>query len=117
MNQDNYQAPKEPFEFSSPQHNQLSPHHTLQNDHISPFKIIKERRSTNDGNNHHRTFSVGKKLGKGAFAVCYECTDLETREIFAVKVVSKSTLTRTRSRQKVRKYLDNRVYVESWHLR
>lgn len=40
-------------------------------------------------------------LGKGGFAKCYEITNLETKKIYAAKIVSKASLTKNRARQKV----------------
>ena len=38
---------------------------------------------------------------QGGFARCYELTDVETKEIFAGKIVSKSLLTKPHQRDKV----------------
>ena len=40
-------------------------------------------------------------LGKGGFAKCYEVTNLDTKKIQAAKIIAKSTLTKSRARQKV----------------
>jgi len=45
-----------------------------------------------------RKYIKGKFLGKGGFAKCYELTDCETREKFAVKVVVKASLTKSRAK-------------------
>ena len=36
-----------------------------------------------------KRYQKGRFLGKGGFAKCYEITDLETKEIFAGKIVPK----------------------------
>lgn len=40
-------------------------------------------------------------LGKGGFARCYELINDETKEIEAVKIIQKSSLTKPRSKQKL----------------
>eukprot|EP00754_Rhynchopus_humris_P044948 Rhum_TRINITY_DN450_c0_g1::Rhum_TRINITY_DN450_c0_g1_i1::g.1270::m.1270/K06631/PLK1; polo-like kinase 1 len=46
-------------------------------------------------------YTKGRLLGKGGFAKCYEATNVETQEKFAVKVVCKSSL-KTKTRQKLK---------------
>mmetsp|Transcript_25403 Transcript_25403/g.44891 ORF Transcript_25403/g.44891 Transcript_25403/m.44891 type:complete len:604 (-) Transcript_25403:145-1956(-) len=41
-------------------------------------------------------------LGKGGFAKCYEVQDLETKEIFAAKIVSKASIAKPRAYAKLR---------------
>lgn len=48
-----------------------------------------------------KRYARGKMLGKGGFAKCYEITNLETKKIYAAKIVSKASLTKNRARQKV----------------
>lgn len=48
-----------------------------------------------------KKYLQGKHLGKGGFARCYEFTDLETKKLLAAKVIAKSTLTRSRAKQKL----------------
>jgi serine/threonine protein kinase len=43
----------------------------------------------------------GKMLGKGGFAKVYLCTSLDTNRAYAVKVVPKANLVKSRARQKV----------------
>lgn len=40
-------------------------------------------------------------LGKGGFAKCYEVTNLENKKVLAGKIICKSTLTKSRAKQKV----------------
>lgn len=40
-------------------------------------------------------------LGKGGFARCYELINDETKEVEAVKIIQKSSLTKARSKQKL----------------
>ena len=43
----------------------------------------------------------GKFLGKGGFAKCYEFTKLDSKRVVAAKVVLKSSLTKSRAKQKL----------------
>ncbi|XP_039631808.1 serine/threonine-protein kinase PLK1 [Polypterus senegalus] len=43
----------------------------------------------------------GRFLGKGGFAKCYEITDMDTKEVFAGKVVPKSMLLKPHQREKM----------------
>lgn len=43
----------------------------------------------------------GKFLGKGGFARCYELTEMNSKEIFAGKIVSKQLLTKPHQKEKV----------------
>lgn len=44
---------------------------------------------------------MGKFLGKGGFAKCYEVTEMQTKKVFAAKVVVKASLTKSRAKQKL----------------
>ena len=48
-----------------------------------------------------RQYVVGKKLGRGGFAQCYEVTDLETKRILAAKIIPKASLKKKSTQQKV----------------
>ncbi|XP_074659891.1 serine/threonine-protein kinase PLK1-like [Tubulanus polymorphus] len=48
-----------------------------------------------------KRYQRGKFLGKGGFAKCYELTDMETKKIFAGKIVSKSLLTKQHQKEKM----------------
>jgi polo-like kinase 1 len=63
---------------------------------------IEELRRRPDGEGHtvHR-YIRGKMLGKGGFAKVYMCTSLDTNRQYAVKIVPKANLVKTRARQKV----------------
>lgn len=49
-----------------------------------------------------RRFTVGRQLGKGAFGRCYEAMDMETKHLYAAKVITKASLTRKSQQAKVR---------------
>ncbi|XP_067124805.1 serine/threonine-protein kinase PLK1 [Centruroides vittatus] len=48
-----------------------------------------------------KRYSRGRFLGKGAFAKCYELIDVETKEVFAGKIVSKALLVQDYQKQKM----------------
>lgn len=66
-----------------------------------PVEIEELRRKPNgEGHTVHR-YIRGKLLGKGGFAKVYLCTSLDTNRTYAVKIVPKANLVKTRARQKV----------------
>jgi hypothetical protein len=64
-------------------------------------EMIEERRKDYDGRIIISKYSRGKLLGKGGFAKCYVGTLLATKVNYALKIISKSTLAKTRAKQKV----------------
>jgi hypothetical protein len=60
----------------------------------------KRKRANGEGFTLHR-YLRGRLLGKGGFAKVYLCTALDTNKAYAVKVVPKANLVKTRARQKV----------------
>lgn len=50
-----------------------------------------------------KRFLKGKLLGKGGFAKCYGATCLETRTEYALKIVVKASLAKSKARHKVRR--------------
>lgn len=65
--------------------------------------IIEEKITKTNGEVVVKKYSRGKLLGKGGFAKCYEITNLETRRVSAAKIIAKSSLNRSRAKQKVKK--------------
>lgn len=66
-----------------------------------PIEIEELRRKPNgEGHTVHR-YLRGKMLGKGGFAKVYMCESLDTNRMYAVKVVPKANLVKTRARQKL----------------
>lgn len=63
----------------------------------------KRRRPNGDGYTLHK-YLRGRMLGKGGFAKVYLCTAMDTGKNYAVKVVSKANLVKSRARQKVTIY-------------
>jgi polo-like kinase 1 len=60
--------------------------------------IIEDRNFEEDS---FRRYIKGDFLGKGGFARCYELINEETKEVEAVKIIQKSSLTKPRSKQKL----------------
>ncbi|XP_038618705.1 serine/threonine-protein kinase PLK1 [Tachyglossus aculeatus] len=48
-----------------------------------------------------RRFARGRFLGKGGFAKCFELTDLDSREVFAGKIVPKALLLKPHQKEKM----------------
>jgi hypothetical protein len=61
----------------------------------------KRRKVNGEGYTLHR-YLRGRLLGKGGFAKVYLCTALDTNKAYAIKIVPKANLVKTRARQKVR---------------
>ena len=66
-----------------------------------PSTTIEEKRRHSDGSVSVHRYVQGKLLGKGGFAKVYLCTALDTHKVYAVKIVPKANLVKTRARQKV----------------
>lgn len=84
---------------------------------------IEEVRKSNDGSNVttvHR-YTRGKMLGKGGFAKVYHCTSLDSGKHYAIKIVPKANLVKSRARQKlqaeikIHRVLKHRRVVEYKH--
>ena len=71
-----------------------------QND-INQCQIVEEKISKATGETQTRKYSKGRLLGKGGFAKCYEFRNLETQQITAAKVIAKSSLVKSRAKQKL----------------
>jgi polo-like kinase 1 len=63
--------------------------------------VIEERISKVNGDFAVKKYARGKLLGKGGFAKCFEVTNLENKRVIAAKIIQKSSLTKTRARQKL----------------
>jgi len=66
---------------------------------------IEEKISKSNGETTIRRYAKGKLLGKGGFAKCFQVTNLDNNRISAAKIIEKSSLTKTRARQKVLSFL------------
>lgn len=54
--------------------------------------IIEEKVTNALGESLVKRYARGKFLGKGGFAKCYECTNMETKETTAAKIIPKHQL-------------------------
>ncbi|CAK0867993.1 unnamed protein product [Prorocentrum cordatum] len=64
--------------------------------------IIEDRTGARRKHGLPARYSKGRFLGKGGFAKCYEVQDMETREIFAAKIVAKASVAKPRAHAKLR---------------
>lgn len=84
------------------QENGTARRNNSRNKEVEEIEIEELRRKPNgDGHTVHR-YLRGKLLGKGGFAKVYLCTSLDTNRQYAVKVVPKANLLKSRARQKVK---------------
>ena len=63
--------------------------------------IIEEVIPTSKGENKIRKYKLGRFLGKGGFAKCYELVCLDNNKIFAAKMIAKNSIKTERQRQKL----------------
>lgn len=63
--------------------------------------IVEEKIVKVTGDVQIRKYMKGRLLGKGGFAKCYEFTCVDTKKINAAKVVTKSSLVKSRAKQKL----------------
>ena len=63
--------------------------------------IIEEKFKKDGGEIGIRRYIKGKFLGKGGFAKCYEFINADTTFVHASKVIQKSSLTKSRAKQKL----------------
>jgi polo-like kinase 1 len=64
-------------------------------------QIVEEKIIKVTGDIQIRKYLKGKFLGKGGFAKCYEFTNLDSKKLYAAKIVSKASLVKSRSKQKL----------------
>lgn len=64
-------------------------------------QIIEEKIIKVTGDIQIRKYLKGKFLGKGGFAKCYEFTNLDSKKIYAAKIISKASLVKSRAKQKL----------------
>lgn len=63
--------------------------------------IVEEKVVRFNGDISIKKYLRGKFLGKGGFAKCYEFTNTETKRVSAAKIIDKTTLTKSRAKQKL----------------
>ena len=64
-------------------------------------QIVEEKIVKTNGDIAVKKYSKGRFLGKGGFARVYEFLTLESKQIYAGKIISKSSLSKARARQKL----------------
>lgn len=69
--------------------------------HTEDNSIIEERIGQKGAPESVRKYMKGRLLGKGGFARCYEATNIETQKIYAIKIVCKQNLKKSKAKQKV----------------
>ena len=65
------------------------------------YIIVEEKVVKYNGEIAVKKYQRGRFLGKGGFARCYEFQNLDTKKINAAKVIAKSSLTKSRAKQKL----------------
>lgn len=68
-----------------------------------------------DGRTQKR-YMRGRFLGKGGFAKCYEITDMDTKEVYAGKVVPKSMILKPHQREKMSSEISIHRSLDSPHI-
>ena len=63
--------------------------------------IVEEKIIKVTGDVQIRKYIKGRLLGKGGFAKCYEFSCMENQRVFAGKVIAKSSLVKSRAKQKL----------------
>ena len=63
--------------------------------------IVEEKIKKVTGDFQIRKYYKGRLLGKGGFAKCYEFVCAENKKNFAAKVIAKSSLVKSRAKQKL----------------
>jgi polo-like kinase 1 len=63
--------------------------------------IVEEKITKVTGEIEIRKYTKGRLLGKGGFARCYEFRNTQTNQITAAKVITKSSLVKSRAKQKL----------------
>eukprot|EP00605_Chrysophyceae_sp_TOSAG23-4_P002605 GSChrysophyteH1.ASY1.ANO1.2876.1 assembled CDS len=63
--------------------------------------IIEERRRDTEGKVYSNRYLRGKLLGKGGFAKCFLGTSMQSKNQYALKIVSKDSLVKPRAKQKL----------------
>jgi polo-like kinase 1 len=88
---------------------------------IIPDIIEERRKSSSTGEVKVYRYKKGKYLGKGGFARCYAMTNMSDGRVYAGKVVSKSSLVKSKAKAKliaeikIHKHLNHRHIVKFEH--
>lgn len=93
-------APGHPPSVPSKRSDAAAPPRSEQGDNDTILIEEMRRNPNGDGYTVHH-YLRGRILGKGGFAKVYECTAQDTKKMYAVKIVPKANLVKTRARQKL----------------
>jgi polo-like kinase 1 len=63
-------------------------------------QLIEEKFTKPGGETSVRKYTKGRLLGKGGFAKVFEAVNTESKQLFAIKVMEKSAISKARARQK-----------------
>lgn len=77
-------------------------HNTHSHGDLHNLEIIEDRSGARRKHGLPTRYTKGRFLGKGGFAKCYEVQDMETREIFAAKIVAKASISKPRAHAKLK---------------
>ena len=83
---------------------------------LDTFTIVEEKVITVSGDVIPRRYQKGRFLGKGGFARCYEFTSLDTKKVYAGKVVLKESLKKSRTKQKLMSEIKIHRSVQHRHI-
>lgn len=64
-------------------------------------EIVVEKYKLPSGEEKTRQHRIGRELGRGGFATCYEITNMETKHTYACKLIKKSTLKKSNYKVKL----------------
>eukprot|EP00418_Pyrodinium_bahamense_P091622 CAMPEP_0179048540 /NCGR_PEP_ID=MMETSP0796-20121207/19761_1 /TAXON_ID=73915 /ORGANISM="Pyrodinium bahamense, Strain pbaha01" /LENGTH=1031 /DNA_ID=CAMNT_0020745011 /DNA_START=33 /DNA_END=3129 /DNA_ORIENTATION=- len=69
---------------------------------LHSLEVIEDRSGARRKHGLPTRYTKGRFLGKGGFAKCYEVQDMETREIYAAKIVAKASIAKPRAHAKLK---------------
>jgi len=69
---------------------------------LHSLEIIEDRCGARRKHGLPTRYTKGRFLGKGGFARCYEVQDMETREVYAAKIVAKASIAKPRAHAKLK---------------
>lgn len=68
---------------------------------FSSQNMVEEKIKRKNGETFVRKWVKGRFLGKGGFAKVYEFTNVDSKRVYASKIINKSSLTKKRAKQKL----------------
>lgn len=68
---------------------------------FSNGNVILEKVKRKNGETSVRKWVKGRFLGKGGFAKVYEFTNVDSKKVYAAKIINKANLTKKRAKQKL----------------